>query len=284
MFEQTLQKSFSLEGIGLHSGKSVSMEIFPRENGGIIFSRSDIPCAPLILARYDSVVDTTMSTCIGTSEKNRVSTIEHLMGAFYLAGVDHALVVLNSEEIPIGDGSAKQFLEKINEVGLYRLTTKRKVLKILKEVTFENEKASVLIKPAVSFIIQQEIDFPEKLIGKQVCRFDIHSDSIQTDVSSARTFGNIADHEKLKAMGLARGASLDNLLVYNDSKVLSSEGLRFDNEWVRHKVLDTIGDLSTCGMRIAGEYVSKKGGHFHNNQLLKAIFSDRQAFEIIEES
>lgn len=280
MFEKTLQTFFSFEGIGLHTGQPVTLTVYPQTCEGIRFRRSDIPFSAVIPAHYDFVMNTRMSTIIGTSEKNTVSTIEHFMGALYMADIDHALIEIDGPELPLADGSARLFLEAIDEAGLMDLETKRKTLAVKRNIAFENETARVELHPCDTFKISQHIDFAhEPTIGKQ--EHTVSVDDFIKDVSGARTFGNIADHEKLKAMGLAQGATLHNLLVYDNEKVLSPGGLRFQNEVVRHKVLDSIGDLFTCGYRLQAHFITHKGGHFHNNEILKVLFSDPENFEIV---
>ncbi|MHA1540904.1 MAG: UDP-3-O-acyl-N-acetylglucosamine deacetylase [Alphaproteobacteria bacterium] len=281
MFEKTLKKIVEFNGIGLHSGEPVKMSIYPQKSGGIRFRRSDIFCSKVIPATFSAVINTHMNTTIGTSEKNYISTIEHLMGAFCIAGIDHAFIEISAPEIPIMDGSAKPFLDKINKIGLLQLETKKKKLIVKKAITFENETAKVELHPADHFEIIQSIDFENDIIGKQNHRVIFGENDIAVEISSARTFGNIADHEKLKKAGLAKGATLDNLLVYDDKKILSPSGLRFENEVVRHKILDSIGDLFTSGFYIQGKFITDKGGHFHNNELLKKLFADENNYEII---
>ncbi len=281
MFEKTLKKIVEFNGLGLHSGEPVKMSIYPQISGGIRFRRIDIFCTEIIPAKFSNVINTLMNTMIGTSKKNYISTIEHLMGAFCIAGINHALIEINAPEIPIMDGSAKPFLDKITEAGLKQLETKKKKLVVKKTIIFENETAKVELHPADHFEIIQSIDFKNDIIGKQNHSIIFGENDLAIEISSARTFGNISDHEKLKKAGLAKGATLDNLLVYDDEKILSPSGLRFENEVVRHKILDSIGDLFTSGFYIQGKFITNKGGHFHNNELLKKLFSDESNYEII---
>lgn len=281
MLEKTIHKLLEIQGIGLHSGAPVKISIFPQTKNGIVFRRSDLRYEPLIPAHYGSVISTRMSTTIGTSERNSVATIEHFMAALFMAGIDHALIEIDGPELPILDGSAQIFLDEIQKVGVMDLETPRKSLVIKKSVVFKNDTARVEFLPADEFEITQQIHFREPIIGIQDITIQCDQCDLGQEIAPARTFGNIADHEKLKAVGLARGATLESVLVYNDDAILSPSGLRFKDEIVRHKVLDTLGDLFTSGYRIQGHYITNKGGHFHNNEILKKIFSDPTCFEII---
>ncbi len=281
MFERTIKNLFEFKGIGLHSGKPVKITIYPSSSNGIVFNRTDISCSKSISANYLNVINTKMNTAIGTSEKNFVSTIEHFMASLCIAGIDHAFIEIDGPELPIMDGSAKPFLDKLLAVDLLELKTKRKKLIIKKSIIFKNETAKVELHPSEHFEIIQSIDFNESVIGKQKHSIIFGKDDIAVEIAPARTFGNISDHEKLKKLGLAQGATFENLLVYNDEKILSPSGLRFENEIVRHKILDSIGDLFTSGFYIQGKFITHKGGHFKNNEILKQLFSDKNSFEIL---
>jgi len=287
MNQKTFSSPVSISGIGLHTGREAHMVLKPAEpDTGIQFQRVDLESQPVIPVRYDHVIDTRMCTLIGTSQENNVSTTEHLMAALYILGIDNALIEIDSPEIPLMDGSAKMFLEALVGVSLSESNSSRKVLKVKKKVLFIDDKGiEVSLSPSENGMlsIMNQIDYANPLIGIQGHDSVITEESFKNDISAARTFGCVSDHEKLKQMGLARGASLDNVLVYTEEgEVMNPGGLRYDTEFARHKVLDSVGDLYTSGYRIIGRYENRCGGHYHNNQILRVLFSDPENYEIIE--
>ncbi len=283
MNQQTFKEAFQIEGIGLHSGKPVVLKFKPADfDFGIKFKRIDLKDQPLIPALYSSVINTKMSTLVGTSAENSVSTIEHLMAALWAYGVDNCEIEIESVEIPIMDGGSSAFIEEFKKIGLVDQGVARKYLKIKKEVSFSDERATVKFLPLKEgFEIKTYINFERKMVGEQQFESKIDGRIFEKEVGPARTHGHVDDHEKLKSMGLAKGASLDNLLVYDDESILSTEKLRFVNEVVRHTTLDAIGDLYTSGYFIIGRYETSKGGHYYNNMVLRKLFEDPSNYEIV---
>ena len=279
--QRTLRNSIKAVGIGLHTGKNIDMELIPSEaNSGINFIRTDLDENLVIPAIAENVGDTSLSTAL-VKDNVKISTIEHLLSAIAGLGVDNCLVKVNGPEVPIMDGSSKEFVNLIESVPLKNLDKKRKIIKIKKNIKVINDNSSVELKPNKQFSIDFEIDFPSKLISKQSCQLQLINGNYKSDIASARTFGFEKDVDMLRSNGLALGGSLQNAVVVGDHKILNKEGLRFKDEFVRHKILDSIGDLYLAGAPIQGYFYGNKSGHRLNNLLLKSLFSDDNNFEYI---
>ena len=281
--QQTISKSIKINGVGLHSGISVSLMLEPaEENNGIKFIRTDLKNNNTINAIWSNVTATTLSTTISNKSGAKVSTIEHLMSALSGLHVDNLNIYLDGSEVPIMDGSSKVFVDLIEKNGIKVQNKNRKVLKVKKEIKVISKNSSVRLLPNKQFSIDFEIDFPSILINKQSCQLQLVNGNYKTDVASARTFGFEKDVENLRSNGLALGGSLDNAVVVGKDKILNKEGLRFKDEFVRHKILDSIGDLYLAGCPIQAYFYGNKSGHFLNNQLLRELFSDKSNFEYID--
>ena len=281
--QKTIKEKISLKGIGLHTGKNVEINLLPSEpNSGIIFKRTDLNRNNIIIPMFNNVVDTTLCTTLSNEHGVKVSTIEHLMGALYGLGIDNLLVEINSQELPILDGSAKIFVEKILSSGIKSSTTPIKLIKINKKVTYqEGEKKISLDKSKVASEIDFEINFQNQIIGKQRNKLNIFNDELES-IFESRTFCLYEDVEKLKKAGLAKGGSLENAVVVGENKILNDGGLRNTCEFVNHKILDCMGDLYLSGYRIVGSLITSQGGHGLTNKILRKLFSDNSNFTVIE--
>ncbi len=280
--QQTLSKPISINGIGLHSGINVTMKLIPAEaDFGIKFFRTDISKSNIVEALWSNVSNTTLSTTVSNSKGVSVSTIEHLMSALSGLHIDNLKIEIDGPEVPIMDGSSKEFVNLIESIPLKTLDKKRKIIKVKKNIRVVNNQSSVELKPNKQFSIDFEIDFPSKLISKQSCQLQLINGNYKSDIASARTFGFEKDVDTLRSNGYALGGSLENAVVVGDHKILNTEGLRFKDEFVRHKILDSIGDLYLAGAPIQGYFFGNKSGHYLNNLLLKTLFSDNKNYEYI---
>ena len=281
--QKTIARKISFSGIGIHTGQNVNLTINPSlPNTGIIFKRVDLKSKNIIIPIYSNVIDTTLCTTISNEYGIKVSTIEHLMGALYGIGIDNALIELDSQEVPIMDGSAKKFIDKINEVGLSFSEEPIKIIKINNLVKFqEGEKYISIEKSNVKGDIEFEIKYSNKLINVQKNRVNIFEDDL-TDIYSSRTFCLYEDIEKLKKLDLGKGGSLENAIVIKNNKILNKEGLRNKLEFVNHKILDCMGDLYLSGYKIIGTLKSSQGGHYLTNKLLRRVFSDKSNYSLLE--
>ncbi len=281
--QKTINKKISFSGVGLHTGFKVELNLIPAApNTGIIFKRTDLKNNNIIIPVYSNVVDTTLCTTLANEKGVKVSTIEHLMGALYGLGVDNLIVELNSQELPILDGSAKLFIEKILSVGFKFSSTPIKLIKINKKVSYEIEEKSISLDVSkVASEIDFEIDFKNKIIGKQRNKVNIFNDDLK-NIFESRTFCLQEDVEKLKNAGLAKGGSLDNAVVVGEKEILNVEGLRNQKEFVNHKILDCMGDLYLSGYRIVGSLSTSQGGHGLTNKILRKLFSEKSNFTVIE--
>jgi UDP-3-O-[3-hydroxymyristoyl] N-acetylglucosamine deacetylase len=281
--QKTIKKEISIKGIGLHTGELVNLKIKPaKPNSGIIFKRTDIKHNNLIMPGVFNVSNALFCTTISNDHGISVSTLEHLMGALYGIGVDNALIELDNEELPILDGSAKVFVDEINKVGLEVSDLPIKIIKIEKEVLFNDGDKSISIKPSkLSLDIDFELKYENPLIGTQRNRINMYESDL-TDVFNSRTFCLYEDIKKLKSMNLAKGGSLDNAIVVQDDKILNEEKLRNEKEFVNHKILDCMGDLYLAGYKIIGNLSCSQGGHKLTNQLLRKVFSASHNYSIIE--
>jgi len=244
---------------------------------GIVFRRIDLPGKPEIAARYDRVADTTLCTQIAEGEV-RVGTVEHLMAAFSALGVDNVVVELDGPEVPVMDGSAQPFVFLIECAQLLEQTMARTYIRVLKPVEVEHGNKAVRLMPAERFGVSVEIDFDSQAIARQTCGVLVDAGAFRRELAKARTFGFADQVEQLRALGLIRGGSLDNAVVVQGDKVLNEGGLRYEDEFVRHKALDAIGDLALAGAPILGHYVGVRAGHALNNALLLALFEDAEAW------
>ncbi len=279
--QQTLARPVACSGLGVHSGRTVNLAVKPAPvNHGIRFTRTDLPNFPKIRAHFNNVVDTSLATVIG-SDGCIVSTIEHLMAAFSAFGIDNALVELDSYEVPVMDGSAAPFVKVFRDAGIHKQGGPKCYFMVRKPVTLEEGAKSVTLYPASSFRVTCAIDFPHPLIGKQEYTVDVSADSFENDISAARTFGFFQEVEFMKRMGLARGGSLDNAVVVGKDAVLNEGGLRFPDEFVRHKILDCIGDFSLLGLPVLGHVVAHRSGHAFHHAFLKEFFSRKDAWETL---
>ena len=273
--QKTIRSSLRFKGTGLHTGSRVQIKLVPAPpNHGIVFHRVDTQPITTIRAHYESVVCTRMATTLGAvneGKDTRISTVEHLLSALFALGITNLLVEVQGPEIPILDGSAQPFLEALIDVGLEAQSFTRSVFKVLRPIRVYQEGAVCELLPRNCLRITTSVDFPHPAIGLQTCALDVTPFTFLKEIGAARTFGFQSDVERLKAAGLARGASLDNVLAFSDKSVLNPEGMRFSDECVRHKILDAIGDLALCGSWIEGELVSFRGGHSVHLALLKSL-------------
>ena len=283
IYQKTLSSTIDFEGIGLHSGKLSKVKVLPaKENSGIVFKRVDLNNNNLIKANFANVSSAVLCTTIENKHGTKVSTIEHLMAAFYMADIDNAIVEINSEEVPIMDGSAKVFLKLLNEAGSKTLVKKRKYLKVLEKIELVDGKRKISIEPLdKSLEVEFQLNYKNELIGNQKNKINFETDNLQ-DVSDSRTFCLFEDIEKIKKAGLAKGGSLDNALVIDQNKVLNKEGLRNSKEFVNHKILDLAGDFLLSGHRIVGKIKCYQGGHELTNLFLRKIFSQKSMIKVFE--
>ena len=281
--QKTISRKISFSGIGIHTGKKVDMNILPSSpNTGITFIRSDILKNNKVYPLYNNVVDTTLCTTISNEHGVKVSTIEHLMGAFYGIGIDNAIIELNSQEVPIMDGSAKLFLDEINKTGLKFSDQPIKIIKINNEVKYEQgEKFISVDKSNVTGEIQFEIKYNNSIIKTQKNNVNIFEDNLN-DIFNSRTFCLYEDIEKLKKLNLGKGGNLENAIVLKNDKILNEGGLRNNLEFVNHKILDCMGDLFLSGYKIIGSLNCSQGGHHLTNELLRKVFNDQNNYSLIE--
>ena len=281
--QKTIKNTLIFKGIGLHTGEDVKIKIKPAQpNTGIIFKRVDLDKNNLVIPNIFNVSDASFCTTISNESGVKVSTIEHLMAAFYGIGLDNAIIEINAQEVPIMDGSSKKFIEEISKTGLVSHEVPIKIIKIEKKVEFKDgEKYISIDKSNVSLDIDFEIIFNNPLIGKQSNKINVYEDDL-SDIYSSRTFCLYEDIKKLKEMGLAKGGSLENAIVVKKDKVLNENGLRNDKEFVNHKILDCIGDIYLTGCKVIGSIQCSQGGHKLTNQLLRKVFQDKSNFSIFE--
>ena len=281
--QKTIKKNISFSGVALHSGLDVNVCIKPASpNNGIVFKRADLKSNNLVYPNFMNVTNTSLNTTIENEFGVKVSTIEHLMCALFGMGIDNALIEIDNEEVPILDGSAKIFIEKIISAGIEISDSPIKIIKINNEVNFSDGDRYINIKPStLSLDIDFELKYKNPIIGNQRNRFKIYEDDL-SEVYSSRTFCLFEDIEMIKKNGLAKGGSLDNAVVVKDKEILNPEGLRNTKEFVNHKILDCIGDLYTCGYRIVASIQCSQGGHYLTNQLLRKVFQNKENFSIVE--
>ena len=281
--QKTIFKPISFSGVGLHSGINVNLLLKPAEpNTGILFKRIDLKKNNILVPSFLNVTNTSLNTTISNEFGVKVSTIEHLMGALSGLGIDNALIEIDNEEVPILDGSAKIFVEKIIKSGFKTSDVPIKIIKILKKIDFIDGERFASIEPSkLNLSIDFELKYNNQLIGNQKNKVKVYEDDL-VDIFDSRTFCLFEDIELIKKNGLAKGGSLENAIVVKDKMILNTEGLRNKKEFVNHKILDCIGDLYTAGFRIIGKVLCSQGGHFMTNQLLKKVFESKENFSIIE--
>tara|TARA_B100001778_G_scaffold320168_1_gene310308 strand:- start:33 stop:953 length:921 start_codon:yes stop_codon:yes gene_type:complete len=281
--QKTLKKEVKISGVGLHTGKEVSITIVPsKPNSGIVFKRTDIKNNNIILPNIYNVSNATLCTTITNEYGISVSTIEHLMAALYGLGIDNALIEINSQEVPIMDGSAKIFVEKFLETGFQISEVPIKIIKITNEVSLKDGPKYISIgKSNVSLDIDFEIKYSNSLIGKQKNKINIYENNL-SDIYNSRTFCLYEDVENLRKMGLAKGGNLNNAVVVKGNEVMNPEGLRNELEFVNHKILDCMGDLYLAGHKIIGSLKCSQGGHSLTNRLLRKVFSEKNNYTIFE--
>ena len=277
--QKTLSQAVSISGIGLHSGKRVTLTLSPaKANTGIRFVRTDLATPVEIEANVRNVHSTTLATTISKGDV-KVSTVEHLMSAFWAMGIDNALCSVDGEEIPILDGSALPFAQLIRKAGVKAQRSPRRFLVALKTIELRQGDKYAILRPSREFKISYTIDFPHPVIGKQAFEFNSNTDFLR-EIAPCRTFGFLKDVERMQAMGLALGGSLQNAVVLDDVKALNPDGLRFQDEFVRHKVLDAIGDFSLIGYPILAEIEMHRAGHELQTKLVHALLEQPGAYAI----
>ncbi len=281
--QKTIKNNVLFSGVALHSGLNVNICIKPADpNFGIIFKRIDLKDNNVVYPNFMNVTNTSLNTTIENEYGVKISTIEHLMGALFGLGIDNAIVEIDNEEVPILDGSAKEFIEKIILSGFKVSDEPIKIIKINKEIKYSDGKRFISIKPStLSLDIDFQLEYKNPIIGNQRNKVKVYEDDL-TDVYNSRTFCLFEDIEMIKKNGLAKGGSLDNAIVVKDKQILNPEGLRNNKEFVNHKILDCIGDLYTTGYRIVAGVTCSQGGHYLTNQLLRKVFQNKENFSIIE--
>jgi UDP-3-O-[3-hydroxymyristoyl] N-acetylglucosamine deacetylase len=281
MKQRTIKKAIEIVGIGLHKGVPVKMKLEPLEvDMGIVFYRKD--AGVTIPLKIENVVDTKMATVIG-KDGVVISTIEHLHYAVYAYGIDNLRVILDNDEIPVLDGSSSGYCLLIDEAGILEQEASKKAIKVKKSVEITTpEGKKVSLKPSNHIVYDFSINFDHPVIGEQEYRFDYSISEYKENISRARTFGFLHEVQYLRSIGLAQGGSLENAIVLDDTKVLNSEGLRYENEFVRHKILDAIGDMALLGYTLIGEYNAHAGSHHLNHLLTKKLFESEENYEIVD--
>lgn len=283
--QHTITKSVVFNGVGLHSGVATQLIIEPADvNTGVVFIRSDIKDFAPIPAIYANVVDTRNCTCLGDKNGQIISTIEHLMAALSALKIDNALVKVNAPEMPILDGGALLFYNELKHAGLTEQSAPRRCLKVLQKVEFKDDKGNyVILEPDDNFAVHFIIDFPSPIVGHQEFNHIINKDIFISQIAPCRTFCEKSQIDYLRSIGLIKGGSLDNAVVLDGDKILNPDGFRVKNECVNHKVLDAIGDMATAGLPVKGKLTAFHSGHFHNNQILRALFANSSNYIIEEE-
>ena len=281
--QKTIKNKVSFSGIALHSGLNVNVNLAPaKPNSGIVFKRVDLYENNLVYPNFMNVTNTSLNTTIENEFGVKISTIEHLMCALFGLGIDNVIVEIDNEEVPILDGSAKLFIEKIISAGIHVSNEPIKIIKIKKEVEYSEGNRFISIQPStLSLNIDFELDYKNPIIGNQRNKVKVFEDDL-TDIYNSRTFCLFEDIELIKKNGLAKGGSLENAIVVKDREILNPGGLRNDKEFVNHKILDCIGDLYTSGYRIVASVKCSRGGHYLTNQLLRKLFQNKDNFSILE--
>ena len=281
--QKTIKENITIQGVGLHSGLEANLTIKPAEpNTGIIFKRTDVTKNNIIIPDIFNVSNAAFCTTISNQNGVSISTIEHLMGALFGMGIDNAIIEVDNKEIPILDGSAKLFVEKIKNSGIEISNSPIKIIKINKQVELVDGKKTISIEPSkISLDIDFELKYENKIIGNQRNSVKVYESDL-SEIYNSRTFCLFEDIEKLKLMGLAKGGSLENAIVVKDNKIVNKEGLRNKKEFVNHKILDCMGDLYLSGYKMIAKIVCSQGGHKLTNQILRKVFSDKNNYSIVE--
>ena len=281
--QKTIKNKVYFSGVALHSGHNVKICIKPADpDHGIVFKRIDLKSNNLVYPNFMNVTNTSLNTTVENDYGVKISTIEHLMGALFGLGIDNALVEIDNEEVPILDGSAREFINKIILSGIKKSDAPIKIIKINKKIEYKDGSRIITIEPStLSLDIDYELKYTNQVIGNQRNKVKVYEDDL-TDVYDSRTFCLYEDIEFIRKNGLAKGGSLDNAVVVKDLEILNSEGLRNDKEFVNHKILDCIGDLYTSGYRKIASVKCSQGGHYLTNQLLRKVFENKDNFSIIE--
>ncbi len=281
--QKTLKHSVKFKGIGLHSGKVSNISIIPADpDTGILFKRVDLKKNNLVYPSFLNVSNTSLNTTISNDYGVKISTIEHLMGALFSIGIDNAVIEIDNEEVPILDGSAKQFVEKILAADFVVSNKPIKIIKINNKIEFKDGSRYASIEPSkLSLDIEFKLKYNNEIIGDQNNKINVYNDTLD-DIINSRTFCLYEDVEAIKKIGLAKGGSLDNAIVVKGNEILNKDGLRNSKEFVNHKILDCIGDLFTSGYRIIGSVKCYQGGHYLTNQLLRKALKNNSNFSIIE--
>ncbi|MEW5422794.1 UDP-3-O-acyl-N-acetylglucosamine deacetylase [Amorphus sp. 3PC139-8] len=280
--QTTIARTVELTGVGVHSGADVTITISPAEaDTGIRFVRTDGHAGPAIPALWQSVAATKLCTVLAGADGRSIGTVEHLMAAFRGLGIDNALVEVDGPELPIMDGSAAEFVEELELAGLFPLTKRRRMIRVVKPVRVEINGSVGELLPSDMPRFDITIDFSDTLVGRQNMVFDLTPGFFRKELARARTFGFLHEVEMLWKMGLARGSSLDNAVAIDGDRILNAGGVRWPNEFVRHKALDAVGDLALAGHAILGCYRSYKGGHRLNVAMVEALLSDTSAYEMV---
>ena len=279
--QRTLKGPVTCAGVGLHTGAKVTMQLLPsRPDTGIVLVRTDLPGKPALKAVAANVIDTALATNLGTA-KFRIQTVEHVLAAFAGLGIDNVRIELDGPEVPIMDGSAAPFAALIVEAGVREQDVPKSFMVIKKAVTVKDGDKHATLAPGRGFRVDCTIDFQHPLISDQTVSLKFSDRTFMREVSGARTFGFLRDVEKLKAMGLAQGGSLDNAIVVDDFSILNPEGLRFPDEFVRHKVLDAVGDVSLLGLPVVGHLTAYKSGHALNHKLVTKVLSEKAHYAVV---
>ena len=283
IFKQTINQIITFQGIGLHSGKISKVRLIPgTDDQGIIFKRTDLNDKNIVKANYNNVSSTRLCTTLENDYGNKVSTVEHLLAALYIVGVDSLTIEVDNEEIPIMDGSSKDFIELLKNVSIKKLNKKRKFLKIKEKVELVDNERTITIEPSnLTFEVNFQLNYSNNIIGKQKNSVNFFDDNLE-DIYTSRTFCLFEDIEKIKKGGLAKGGSLENAVVVNDEKVINEDGLRNEKEFVNHKILDLAGDFLLSGYRILGKVNCYQGGHQLTNLFLRKLFKSKKAYTEIE--
>ena len=282
MYQKTLINQISFKGVGLHSGKTSTINLLPaKENQGIVFKRVDLDTNNVIKANFANVSSARLCTTLENDKGIKVSTVEHLLAALYISGIDNAIVEIDNEEVPIMDGSSRDFLKVLQKTNLINQIKKRKYLKVSNKVELTDGERQISIEPKETFEVSFQLNYKNKVIGKQKNNINFQNDDL-SEVIESRTFCLFEDIENIKKIGLAKGGSLDNAIVVDDKKVLNKDGLRNNKEFVNHKILDLAGDFMLSGFRVLGKVKCYQGGHELTNIFLRKLIKQKLSYSIIE--
>ena len=282
IYQKTLTNQISFKGVGLHSGKTSTINLLPaKENQGIVFKRVDLDTNNVIKANFANVSSARLCTTLENDQGIKVSTVEHLLAALYIRGIDNAIVEIDNEEVPIMDGSSRDFLKVLQKTNLINQIKKRKYLKVSNKVELTDGERQISIEPKETFEVSFQLNYKNKVIGKQKNNINFQNDDL-SEVIESRTFCLFEDIENIKKIGLAKGGSLDNAIVVDDNKVLNKDGLRNNKEFVNHKILDLAGDFMLSGFRVLGKVKCYQGGHELTNIFLRKLIKQKLSYSIIE--